>query len=467
MKDYINTYCNPIKVIEYPRGEATDHRSLADPSVIYHEGKWYMYPSYGMMYYTEDFITWKHHDLGLNLGYAPTVAVIDGKFYLLGRTEIMYVADSPFGPFKEIGKILYDDESPLVWAGIDPMIFVDDDGRVYIYYVGRETREDGVNIHTILGVELDRKNPTRVIGEPVRLFGLDYSHEWERFGERNQNATFGYTEGPWMYKRDGRYYLLYSGSGTAFGSYAMGAYYSDEGPLSGFVYQKYNPISNRRYGLVSGGGHGAICDGPDGKPWAFYTCPLGYMHRFERVVGMDPVIIDENKEIRVLENSDYPRWAPGVVSEPYSEGDTGLLPLSYNQVASATSNSLNALYSIDENIKSYWAPSDDDTAPALTVYLTHEYDVSAVRVIWRERELDIDNGILPAPIRYTVEVSVDGKEWETLLDKSENTCDLLIDYEPTETRLAKYARLNILGGGAKLPGVIDFTVFGKLHESRT
>lgn len=460
MNNLERTYCNPIKVESYPRGESDDHRSLSDPTVIYYDGAWYMYPSYHMAYVSRDFISWEHHDLGIDVGYAPTVAKIGDKFYLYGRTATLYEADSPLGPFKDIGNFTYDDGTPLQSAEIDPMIFTDDDGLVYIYYSKSEIYEDGIKRLSIYGVRLDEKNPKRVIGKPVRMIGFDKTHTWECFGERNQNSIFGYIEGVWMYKRGSRYYLTYSGSGTAFGSYATGAYYSDEGPLSKFTYQKKNPICNRPYGLVTGGGHGCIVDGPDGKPWAFYTIPVGYMHRFERMVGMDPVIIDENGEISVLENTDYPRFAPGVTENPYFDGDTGLLPLTYNQVATASSNSRNALYAIDENIKSYWKPDSDDTEPFLTVYLTDDYNVSAARIIWRDIGLDYGCAVLPEVKKYAIELSMDGKEWHTVLDKTDNDKDYLIDYNVFETYRAKYARLKIKKLEKTEFGVIDFTVFG-------
>lgn len=461
MINYKNTYCNPIKIENYPRGEGDDNRSIADPTVIYHDGAWYMYPSYGMAYVTRDFVSWEYHDIGISLGYAPTIAKIGNKFYLYGRTARLYVSDSPLGPFEDIDNFAFDDGSTLQSAEIDPMIFTDDDGLVYIYYSKSEIYEDGIKRLAIYGVRLDEKNPKRVIGTPVRIFGFDKTHKWECFGERNQNSIFGYIEGVWMYKKGSRYYLTYSGSGTAFGSYAMGAYYSNEGPLSGFVYQKHNPICNRRYGLVSGGGHGCICDGPDGKPWAFYTIPVGYMHRFERMVGMDPVIIDENGEIRVLENSDYPRWAPGVKENPYTDGDTGLLPLTYNQVASASSNSRNALYAIDENSKSFWQPNSDDGEPTLTVALTDEYEVSAARIIFRDIGIDYGKGILPEAKKYSVELSLDAKEWYTVLDFTENNKDYLIDYNTFESYKCKYARLKIKKCEKTELGIIDFAVFGK------
>ena len=88
--DYKNTYCNPIKIEDYPKGyELPSYRSLADPSVLFYDGKWYMYPSYKMVYVTEDFVNWEHIDILPNdIGYAPTVVEHNGKIYLYGKNSL-------------------------------------------------------------------------------------------------------------------------------------------------------------------------------------------------------------------------------------------------------------------------------------------------------------------------------------------------------------------------------------------
>ncbi|MCQ2445703.1 MAG: hypothetical protein MJ141_02295 [Clostridia bacterium] len=69
------TYCNPLPIPQIPRGKDRwyddqygmfshenkpsnvtwpDYRSISDPTVFYWEGKWYLYPSYGMAWVSED-----------------------------------------------------------------------------------------------------------------------------------------------------------------------------------------------------------------------------------------------------------------------------------------------------------------------------------------------------------------------------------------------------------------------------
>ena len=463
--NFKNTYCNPIKIEDYPKGyEVPSHRSLADPSVLYHDGKWYMYPSYEMAYVTEDFINWEHHRIEpCDIGYAPTIVKHKGRIYLYGKNKTLYVSDSPLGPFESLGTIRFDDGTELA-AGFDPMIFSDEDERVYIYYSIVKKGENGVADVSVWGTELDSDNLTRVIGQEVCLIRFNSEHTWEHYGTRNQHTALGWIEGAWMVKKNGRYYLTYSGCGTHYSAYAMGAYYSDKGPLEGFVYQKHNPICNKRHGLITGGGHGCIVEGPNDTLWAFYTIPVKYAYIFERFVSMDPVAISDDGEIMVLENTDFPQWAPGVKKNPYYENDTGLLPLTYGEKVRATSNmpGRDALYAVDESVLPWWQPKSDDSEKTLTVSLDGLYAVSSARIIWRDVGIDYENGALPGAFQYKIEVSLDGEAWTTVVDKSENTKDYLIDYEAFETIKAGYARLVICGSPENIePGVRNCTVFGK------
>ena len=71
-----------------------DYRETADPTVIYEDGKWYLYPSCGMAYWTEDFCTWNHAKIEpYDCGYAPTVVKHKGKFYLCACGSPLYVSD--------------------------------------------------------------------------------------------------------------------------------------------------------------------------------------------------------------------------------------------------------------------------------------------------------------------------------------------------------------------------------------
>ena len=99
--------------------------------------------------------TWQHHPLNIrDVGYAPTVVRQGDRFLLMASSSPIYASSSPLGPFTELGR-------PKLPAGlpdtVDPMLFVDDTGRLFFYWGCTETAG-------IYGIELDAADPTRPIG---------------------------------------------------------------------------------------------------------------------------------------------------------------------------------------------------------------------------------------------------------------------------------------------------------------
>ncbi len=96
------------------------------------------------------------------------------------------VSSSPTGPFKDaIGKALITNEMTTdmkhSWDDLDPAVFIDDDGQAYMFWGNGSCKWVKLKANMI---ELDG---------PIQTF-------------KPQN----YTEGPWVYKRNGLYYLVYA-----------------------------------------------------------------------------------------------------------------------------------------------------------------------------------------------------------------------------------------------------------------
>ncbi|MEW6158220.1 MAG: family 43 glycosylhydrolase, partial [Verrucomicrobiota bacterium] len=130
------TYRNPIIDLIGP----------ADPSVIFHEGKYYLYPTLDGKGYdvfvSDDLVNWEKKGKCFTDerrgAWAPDVfhhKKGDGKFYLYytvnrpagGKQIGVAVADGPLGPFLDRGN--------LVDSAIDAHLFQDADGAFYLYYV--------------------------------------------------------------------------------------------------------------------------------------------------------------------------------------------------------------------------------------------------------------------------------------------------------------------------------------------
>ena len=477
------TFCNPLPIPNYPvgkwardftngapsggdpawfAGHKEQFRELADVSVIWNEGKWYLYPSVDMAWVSADNGgTWEHHPLNVrDVGYAPTIVKHRGKF-LLTADSTLYSAESPLGPFVSVGRIKLP-RVPGMPGFIDPMLFSDDDARLFLYWGC--TRSGG-----IWGVELDAANPTNSITKPVELIPFDpVTQPWEAHGDWNQDPTTGWVEGAWMLKRNGKYYLTYSAAGTENRTYAMGCY-TAKSPLGPFTPQQRNPIFRTTDGLVTGTAHGCIVAGPDNELWAFYTIRAGVVHGFERRIGMDRAMIDDKGELFVPPATSWPQWLPGQTPSGQKSAATGWLPINGGQPTFGSTSAPNLLgrFAVDSELRTWWQPAADDTHPVLTSKFNAPATIHAVRVIWRDVGMDTNRGVKPGPFRYRVELETAKDTWITILDRSNNTEDFLIDYREVAPTVGSRARLVVLGWPKGItPGVAEFTAFGQIITTR-
>ena len=190
------TYVNPvIKTL-----------GLADPSVIYYKGKYYLYPtgdsrSYDV-YISRNLVDWEKGPKVFKSDegkvWAPDVFhdPYDDQFYLYYSANYkvgVAVADEPEGDFVDQG-ILFEN-------AIDAHMFLDDDGRYYLYYVD-------VSLPFTIYVQ-PMATPLLKKGDPVFL--IEPTKSWE-------NKV---TEGPWIIKQDDAYYLLYSGNAASSVEYRL------------------------------------------------------------------------------------------------------------------------------------------------------------------------------------------------------------------------------------------------------
>jgi len=484
------TYCNPISMPECPKGEdngwvimeytnepQADYRSISDPSVMYYDNKWYLYPSYGMAFVSEDFVNWKHERVEpYNLKYSPSVIPHRGKFLLTGHSQGLYIGDNPTGHFDYVGEFItadgkvYAPNDGPACQPLDSALFRDDDGRIYLYWFDmRYDEERGVKVCQSWGAELDGDKPNHFCSEPYLIHEFNENNKWEHNGQYNQNSKFGWIEGQWMFKRNGRYYMIYATPGTTYKTYCMAAYYSDEGPLTGFVCQKNNPVTLSHSSFVPCAGHGCVVDGPNDTIWAFYTVSMGGLHPYERRIGMDPIGIDENGELYCPKISDVPSY--GALDKDFNLEDNSaqMYPLTsilrHHIRASSWSEGRGAMYAFDENMFSWWQPEENDKEPTIYIRLDDIYLCEASRIMWRDVNMDYSKGILPGPYKYVIEgrKSVGEGEFKTLLDMSKNEEDYNIDYRAFEPVECRELRLRILGWPEGItPGIISFVVFGTI-----
>jgi beta-xylosidase len=204
--------------------------------------------------------------------WAPEVAAVDGTYYMYysvgeaDRGHLIRVAtsSSPEGPFVDHGTVLTPDER----FAIDPHPFRDGDDW-YLYYAHDVL--DGERVGTTIAV--DRLvDMTTLAREPRTL--LRATHDWQMFlrGREMYGAVYDWhtLEGPFVVKRDGRYYLLYSGGAWEKPSYGVGFAVADA-PLGPFREPHAGPVVLRTVpGEVLGPGHCSVVPGPDGNDHLAY-----------------------------------------------------------------------------------------------------------------------------------------------------------------------------------------------------
>lgn len=255
----VTAYDAPEKTGSTYKNPVFSEEQAADPGVLFHDGKYYCYstsaPLGYYVYTSDDMVNWKNEGLccdaawGINKsGYywAPEVIEHNGKFYMIMTVDERIgfaVADSPLGPF-------IPEKTWLFEKSIDGHVFIDDDGQAYLYYVSwRDGHEYG-----IYGCELEDDIVTVREGTEVQL--LKPKESWEKI---DGNVT----EGPFILKHNGLYYLTYSGTGYESPDYALG-YATSDAPLGTYTRYDGNPILSRTEKLY-GPGHHSFTVSPDGS----------------------------------------------------------------------------------------------------------------------------------------------------------------------------------------------------------
>ncbi|MCC2957384.1 glycoside hydrolase family 43 protein [Massilia sp. IC2-477] len=184
--------------------------------------------------------------------FAPTLRCGNGRFYMIttnvtGGGNFIVQATSPGGPWSE-----------PVWIkdaqGIDPSLFFDEDGKVYLTY------QDGGERGGIAQAEIDVATG-KLKTQPRRIW----------------NGTGGvWPEGPHLYKINGWYYLLHAEGGTSYGHVVILA--RSRSPWGPFEGAPDNPILTHRDRpelLLQALGHADLVQTPAGK---WFMVLLGVRH---------------------------------------------------------------------------------------------------------------------------------------------------------------------------------------------
>lgn len=286
----------------------------ADPEIHFFAGRYYVYPTGSADFASQasfecwssvDLTSWRNEGVILDFkdvpwstnfaAWAPSCAEKNGKYFFYfsagdGAGLGVAVADSPAGPFRDaIGR-------PLVGCyphgaqPIDAHCFVDDDGRAYLYFGGHG--------HCVVAP----LTPT------MCAFNRDF---------REITPTPNYVEAPFMVKRRGVYYLMWSEGGWGDHTY-LAAYGVSDNPYGPFEYG--GRILENHPEVANGAGHHSVLRLPGTEDeWVicYHRRPLSETNAHHRVTCLDRLIFREDGSIApvTLTHEGIPAW-PGPETDP-------------------------------------------------------------------------------------------------------------------------------------------------------
>ncbi|WP_239059570.1 glycoside hydrolase family 43 protein [Bacteroides sp. 224] len=270
----------------------------ADPEGIIYNDTYWIYPTWSDKYENQvffdcfsskDLVNWTKHSHILDTTavkwakiamWAPSVIRNNNKYYLFfGANDVhpgeiggigVAVSDRPEGPYKDLlGKPLIN-ENVNGAQPIDQFVFRDDDGTHYMYYGG-----------------WGHCNITKLNNDFTALVPFE---DGELFKEVTPE---GYTEGPFMFKKNGKYYFMWSEGGWGGPDYSV-AYAIANSPFGPF--KRIAKILQQDDTVATSAGHHSIMHVPGSEDYyiVYHRRPLGDNGRDHRVTCIDKMTFDEN-----------------------------------------------------------------------------------------------------------------------------------------------------------------------------
>jgi len=272
----------------------------ADPAPMVYNGTVYLYTSHDedvtvknfftmydwRCYSSKDMVNWTDQGAVASLknfkwldktngAWAVQCIERKGKFYLYvpihGEGISVLVSDSPTGPFIDpIGKRLVD--SDHIWQDIDPTVAIDDNGQAYLYWGNPKLwyvklNEDMVSYNRSIG-----QNGIVSIDMTTEAFGSKAG--------RDGKPGPTYTEGPWFYKRNNIYYMMYAAAGVPeYISYSTAP--SAEGPWT------YKGIIMERAPQLAFTNHSGMIDFKGNSYFFYHDQDLSKGEGFKRSVSVE------------------------------------------------------------------------------------------------------------------------------------------------------------------------------------
>jgi len=464
---YLNSQTGDKRIIANPLNlnyrfqlDGESRREAADPVIEYFKGKYYLFASKSGGYWSSpDLVEWTFvpiKTISTIEHYAPTVLIMDDAMYFMSSSEpkIFRNTNPDIDAWEDIGSKF----EFQIAGSVDPAFFLDDDGRVYLYW-GCSDKDP------IIGVEVDPKDKFKVIGEAKVLIEHNPDkYGWEVQGKDNQSGKAGYNEGPCIVKHKGMYYLQYAAPGTEYRNYGDGLYISDK-PLGPYTYVESSPFSFKPGGFIGGSGHGHTFKDKYGNYWHVATMTISVRHMFERRIGLFPTYMTAGDNLHahtVL--TDYPFSIPDRKTD-LENNDCSMSwnMLSYGKKATALSflTGYEPEKATDEKVETWWAAISGNKGEWYQIDLGKKMKVNAIQINFADHDFTTKRTDTPPIYQYYIECSDDGSNWKTIIDRTSNAKDmpheLAVLDKPVKARYIRIRNTKDMEGKFSL---YDLRVFG-------
>ncbi|MCR5792168.1 MAG: family 43 glycosylhydrolase [Lachnospiraceae bacterium] len=287
----------------------------ADPEMHIYGDQFWVFPTYDNWSYeaqmnfdcfsSKDMKTWTKYESILDMStfdgiwravWAPTQIEKNGKYYILfGANDLQYngdkggfymgVADKPQGPYRNVRK----DKQPILDTiengaqPIDAHMFKDDDGTIYIYYGGWR--------HCNVGILNDTMDGFIPVEDPGPLDpNAQENNKFVKSTVFKELSLHEYVEGPFMIKRNGTYYLMYSTGGWTNSSYGI-EYATADNPFGPFTSQ--GKIMATDYAITRSAGHHSAVYDKEHDQWLICYHRRRLMKEEDNGAGLRSVCIDK------------------------------------------------------------------------------------------------------------------------------------------------------------------------------
>jgi len=257
----------------------------------------YLKQTYLDAFSSKDLINWTKHSHVLDIKniswaaysiWAPSVIHANGKYYLFfGANDIqsndemggigVAVSNRPEGPYKDaLGKPLINSFHNGAQP-IDQFVFRDENGQFYMYYGGWR-----------------HCNVVRLSSD---LLSLETFPDGETFKEITPEK---YVEGPFVFKRNGQYYFMWSEGGWGGPNYSV-AYAVSDSPTGSF--NRIGKILQQNPEVATGAGHHSVIHFPktDNYYIIYHRRPLNTKNRNHREVCIDRMYFNEDGTIKPVD----------------------------------------------------------------------------------------------------------------------------------------------------------------------